>query len=307
MKVGVIIPIHAPQTGANVNVPTYAEVKSIACTAEREGLDSAWITDHLLFRMPPDYVSRGSHEAFTFWSGLAEATTRIELGALVLCTAFRNPAVLAKEAISLDDIANHRITLGLGCGWHEPEFKAFGIPFTNRVSKFEEAMSIIHPMLREGKATFEGRFYQALDLDVSPRDERPGGIPILIASKQARMMELTATFADQWNTAWWGDVDGYKAAAANQDAACLRVQRDPATLTKTAGVMIDLTEDPALKDSYDPAKVIKGPIEHVAEKLRSYAETDCAHVICFLVGLTAEKTAKLAEAARLAGLLTQRS
>jgi alkanesulfonate monooxygenase SsuD/methylene tetrahydromethanopterin reductase-like flavin-dependent oxidoreductase (luciferase family) len=305
MKVGVIIPAHAPQTGPNVQAPSYAEIKSIACTAEAEGLDSAWITDHLLFRMPPDYVSRGSHEAFTIWAGLAEATTRIELGALVLCTAFRNPAVLAKEAISLDAIANHRITLGLGCGWHEPEFKAFGIPFTNRVSKFEEAMSIIHPMLREGSVTFEGRFYQAVDCDVSPRDDRPGGIPILIASKQDRMMDLTARFADQWNTAWWGDVDGYKAASAKQDTACLRLQRDPATLIRTAGVMIDLTDDLAPKDSYDPAKVIKGPIEHVAEKLRSYAETDCAHVICLLVGLTDAKVVKLAEAARLAGLLTQ--
>ena len=303
MKVGVIIPIHAPQTGPNVNAPTYAEIKSIACTAEQEGFDSAWITDHLLFRMAPDYVSRGSHEAFTVWAGLAEATSRIELGAMVLCTAFRNPAVLAKEAISLDAVANHRITLGLGCGWHEPEFKAFGIPFTNRVSKFEEAMSIIHPMLRDGNVTFEGKFYQAVDLDVSPRDDRPGGIPILIASKQARMMDLTATFADQWNTAWWGDVQGYKDAAANQDAACVRVGRDPSSLTKTAGVMIDITDDVAPAGSYDPAKVVMGPIEHVAEKLRTYAETDCAHVICFLVGLTKEKTLKLAEAARLAGLI----
>lgn len=304
MKVGVFIPAHAPLTGSNVQAPTYAEIKSIVCTAEAVGLVSAWISDHLLFRTPPDFVSRGSHEAFTIWSGLAEATTRVELGALVLCTAFRNPAVLVKEAISLDAIAGHRITLGLGCGWHEPEFTAFGIPFANRVSRFEEAMSIIHPLLREGTATFEGRFHQVVKCDISPRDDRPGGIPILIASKQDRMMEITARFADQWNTAWWGDVDGYAAAAAKQDAACLRMQRDPATLTKTAGVTIEFTDDLAPAGSYDPAKVIKGPIEHVAEKLRAYADTGCAQAICFLNGLTVEKVGKLADAARLAGLLT---
>jgi hypothetical protein len=69
--------------------------------------------------------------------------------------------------------------------------------------------------------------------------------------------------------------------------------------------MIDFTDDKAPAGSYDPAKVVKGPIEHVAEKLRTYAETDCEHVICFLVGLTKEKTSKLAEAARLAGLISQ--
>jgi alkanesulfonate monooxygenase SsuD/methylene tetrahydromethanopterin reductase-like flavin-dependent oxidoreductase (luciferase family) len=303
MKVGVIIPLHAPQTGPIVTAPTYAEIKAVAQTAEREGLDSAWITDHLLFRMPPDYVTRASHDAFTVWAGLAEATSRIELGALVLCTAFRNPAIMTKEAVSLDAIAGHRVILGLGCGWHEPEFKAFGIPFTHRVSMFEEAMSIIHPLLRTGEVTFAGRFYRAEDCVLAPPDDRPGGFPIMIASKQPRMMELTARFADQWNTAWWGDVDGYLDMAAKQDAACERIGRDPDTLVKTAGVMIEFTDDVQPADSYDPARVVKGPVEHVAEKLRTYADAGCAHVIGFLVGLTPEKTEMFAEAARQAGLV----
>ena len=302
MKVGVIIPLHAPQQGPNVFAPTYAEVKAVALTAEREGLDSAWITDHLIFRMPPDFVDRASHEAFTIWAGIAEATSRIELGAMVLCTAFRNPTVMAKEAVSLDAVAGHRIILGVGCGWHEPEFKAFGIPFTHRVSMFEEAMSIIRPLLRDGKVSFQGKHYQAEDCVLVPPDDRPGGIPVLIASKQPRMMELTARFADQWNTAWWGDVDGYSDAAAKQDAACERIGRDPATLIKTAGVMIDFAAEVPAADSYDPARVVKGPVEHVAEKLRTYADAGCAHAICFLVGLTPEKTEMLAEASRMAGL-----
>jgi len=302
MKVGVIIPLHAPQTGPNVFAPTYAEVRKVALTAERVGLDSAWITDHLIFRMAPDFVDRASHEAFTIWAGIAEATSRIELGAMVLCTAFRNPAVMVKEAVSLDAVAGHRIILGVGCGWHEPEFTAFGIPFTHRVSMFEEAMSIIRPLLRDGKVTFQGKHYRADDCVLVPPDDRPGGIPILIASKQPRMMELTARFADQWNTAWWGNVGGYREAAAKQDAACERIGRDPATLVKTAGVMIDFADDVPPADSYDPARVVKGSVEHVAETLRTYADAGCAHAICFLVGLTAAKTEMLAEASRLAGL-----
>ena len=302
MKVGVIIPIHAPLTGPTITAPTYAHVRSVAKTADRIGLDSAWITDHLLFRMPDQRETRGSHDAFTVWAGIAEATERIELGALVLCTAFRNPAVLAKEAVSLDAIAGHRVTLGLGCGWHEPEFAAFGIPFKPRVSMFEEAMSIIHPLLRNGSVTFEGKHYRAVNCDLIPPDDRPGGIPILIASKRPRMLELTARFADQWNSAWWGDVDGYAHDAAELDLACERIGRDPATLAKTAGVMIEFTEDTVAADSYDPKRFVKGPIPHVAEKLAAYAEAGCAHVIGFMHGVNEEKTEMLAEAARLAGL-----
>ena len=303
MKVGVIVPLHAPFDGPSPEARTYREMRSIFTTAEDSGLDSAWVTDHLLFRFPPEHRTLHSHEAFTIWAGLAEATRRIELGSMVLCTAFRNPAVLAKEAVSLDAVAGHRITLGLGCGWHEPEFRAFGIPFTNVVSRFEEAMSIIHPLLREGRVTFEGQFSSAVDCELVPPDDRPGGIPILIASKQPRMMELTARFADQWNTAWHGDVSAYT-AAAGLDAACERVGRDPSTLAKTAGIVVDILADDAPVDTENAATAIRGPIGHVAEVLAAYAETDCAHVICNLPGLTAEKTARLADAAKMAGVLT---
>ena len=304
MKVGVIVPLHAPFDGPSPKARTYQELRSIFTTAEDAGLDSAWVTDHLLFRFPPEHRTLHSHEAFTIWAGLAEATSRIELGSMVLCTAFRNPAVLAKEAVSLDAVAGHRTTLGLGCGWHEPEFKAFGIPFTNVVSRFEEAMSIIHPLLREGRADVQGQYYSAVDCELVPPDDRPGGIPILIASKQPRMNELTARFADQWNTAWHGEVAAYQAAAGTMDAACERVGRDPGTLAKTAGIMVDILDDGAAVDIENAATAIRGPIAHVAEQLAAYAATDCAHVICNLPDLTAEKTARLAEAAKLAGLLT---
>jgi alkanesulfonate monooxygenase SsuD/methylene tetrahydromethanopterin reductase-like flavin-dependent oxidoreductase (luciferase family) len=157
--------------------------------------------------------------------------------------------------------------------------------------------------LRTGSATFDGRYYQAVDCVLSPPDDRPGGIPILIASAQPRMTELTARFADQWNTAWWGDIDGYALGAANLDAACERVGRDPGTIAKTAGVTIEFTDDTAPADSYDPARVVKGPIEHVAGKLARYSEAGCAHLIGLMPNLTDEKVEKLAAAAKMAGLI----
>jgi alkanesulfonate monooxygenase SsuD/methylene tetrahydromethanopterin reductase-like flavin-dependent oxidoreductase (luciferase family) len=303
MKVGVIVPIHGPFKGPHYTAPSYSTVKSIYQTAEGVGLDSAWITDHLLFRFPPENINIHSHEAFTFWGGVAEATSRIELGSLVLCMPFRNPAMMAKLAVSLNEVSNDRITFGVGCGWHEPEFKAFGYPFTNLVSKFEEAMQILHPLLREGKVDFHGTYYEASNCELCPPDTRPGGIPILIASHQPRMMEITARFADQWNGAWFGDVQTYNDRVALLNAACGRVGRDPKSIVKTAGVAINFQDSVPTDDSYDPKTVIAGPVEHVAEKLAEYAQADCQHLIANLTGLTDAKVEKLADAAKQAGLL----
>lgn len=303
MKVGVIVPIHGQFKGPDYTAPVYTTVKSIYQTAEAVGLDSAWITDHLLFRFPPENINIESHEAFTFWAGVAEVTSRIELGSLVLCMPFRNPAMMAKLAVSLNDVSNDRVTFGVGCGWHEPEFKAFGYPFTNLVSKFEEALKIMHPLLRTGAVDFKGTYYEAINCELCPPDTRPGGIPILIASHQPRMMDLTATYADQWNGAWFGDVQGYVDRVALLDAACERVGRDTKTLFKTAGVVIDFQDSVPSAEDVDPAGTIAGPIEYVAEKLVEYSKTDCGQLIANLRGLNEKKTEQLAQAARLAGLI----
>jgi alkanesulfonate monooxygenase SsuD/methylene tetrahydromethanopterin reductase-like flavin-dependent oxidoreductase (luciferase family) len=304
MKVGLIVPIHGPFKGEDPTTRSYAETKAIYQAIEAEGLDSAWITDHLLFRFP-DKHNIHSHEAFTFWSGLAEATSRIELGSLVLCMPFRNPAYLAKLAVSLDDVAQHRVTLGVGCGWHEPEFTAFGYPFDNRVSRFEEAMQILHPLLRTGHVDFRGKYHQAIDCDLVPADTRPGGIPIMIASTQPRMMDLTAQFADQWNGAWFGEVSMYQERAADLDAACERVGRDPKTLLKTAGVSIRFQDDVEPAPAEGPVKVLAGPVQYIAEQLSAYAETDCGHFIGNLADLTVEGIGKFAESAKSAGLISR--
>jgi len=146
MKVGLILPIG---TNKELGRPlSYAEIRDLALRAEDGGLDSVWIPDHLIYRFP-EQPQAGVWEAWTITTGLAEATKRIELGTLVICVPFRNPALVAKMAVTLDEVSNGRFILGLGAGWHKPEFDAFGYPFDHLVDRFEEALKIIVPLLRE--------------------------------------------------------------------------------------------------------------------------------------------------------------
>src|SRR6185437_3414304 len=156
MKVGMVVTIVDEGTGSGA--PDWPEVSALASRAESAGLDSLWVIDHLVLgnEQRPEY---GLHEAITILSALAATTRRVELGTLVLATSFRPPAVLAKMAATIDRVAAGRLILGLGCGWHEPEYRAFGFPFDHRVGRFDEAMAIISPLLAAQRVTLDGQFY----------------------------------------------------------------------------------------------------------------------------------------------------
>ena len=161
MKVGVVMPI-GPQDGTGV-VPSWEETRVAALATEEAGFDSAWVYDHLLFRFGTD-PTQGIHEAWTVLSAMAAITSRVELGILEMAMPFRNPALLAKMAATLEEVSGGRLILGVGCGWHEPEFDAFGFPFDHRVGRFELALSILLPAVRDGRASFDGRCHAARDL-----------------------------------------------------------------------------------------------------------------------------------------------
>src|SRR5262245_27081060 len=154
MRLGVITDLS--EDGLDGRTPRYKDIEAQAQAAEAVGLDSFWLADHLLYRRTEqvDIDEMGCWEAFTFLSALAAATTRIQLGPLVAATSFRNPALLAKMADSLDEISDGRFILGIGAGWHQPEYDGFGYPFDHRVARFEESLQIIKPLLREGKVDF---------------------------------------------------------------------------------------------------------------------------------------------------------
>ena len=290
MKIGLMLPLGESQAGGWTNL------RALALAAEEHGLDSVWGADHLIFR--DDGETEGIHECWTVLTAIAAITERVEIGPMVLALPFRNPALTAKMAAELDEVSAGRLILGLGCGWHEPEFDAFGYPFDHRVSRFEEGMRVLAPLLREGAVTFEGEYHRAVDAELLPRPIRPNGPPILIAGKQPRMLGLVAEYADQWNAAWFGPpagADELRKRITNLRAALDEAGRDPATLEMTAGIFVAF-------DGADgaPDTAIRGTIEEVAEELAGYAELDVRHLITHLWPRTPDAVRQLAEAAALA-------
>jgi probable F420-dependent oxidoreductase len=291
MKIGLMLPLGADETNG------FADLRAMALEAEASGLDSVWGADHLIYR--DDEGTVGIHECWTVLTAVAAMTSRVEIGPMVLALPFRNPALVAKMAAELDEVSDGRLILGLGCGWHEPEFDAFGYPFDHRVGRFEEGMKIVAPLLRGESVTFEGRYHSAVDAELVPRPVRPGGPPILIAGKQPRMLGLVAEHAAQWNAAWYGfpdRADGLRTRLADLEAALGAARRDPATLELTAGIFVAF--DGA--DADDVERSIHGTMTEIADGLAGYAELGVSHLITHIFPRTPEAVARLGEAAALA-------
>jgi len=192
--------VQLPEVEREVRWPEYVEM---ARRAEAVGFDSLWLGDHLLYRYD-DGSTRGPWEMWTMLAALAASTSRIRLGSLVASTAFHAPAMLAKLATTVDEVSGGRLILGLGAGWNEPEFRAFGFPFDHRIDRFEEAFTIVRTLLQDGAIDFDGRYFQARDAELLPRPSRPGGPPLLIGSIGPRMLRITLPHVQAWNV-WYAD------------------------------------------------------------------------------------------------------
>lgn len=293
MKIGIALPIAENDKGDQAS---YADVRTMALQAEETGFDSIWVFDHLLFRHG-DQPTRGIWEAWTILAGLAEATERVELGTLVLCVPFRNPGLLAKMADALDEISGGRLILGIGAGWHKPEFDAFGYPFDHLASRFEDAVQIIQPLLATGEVDFEGEWSQAPNGVSRPRGPRPQGPPLLIASSGPRMLRLTARYATAWNTCWLGMPTRLDERRAALDAACAEVGRDPAEIETTVGVSVAYPDlDPTIEDADDEDRFLSGSAADIAAGLRAHDEAGVGHVIVNIAPNTPRALTRLADA-----------
>ncbi|MBV7332325.1 LLM class flavin-dependent oxidoreductase [Chloroflexi bacterium TSY] len=273
MKIGFLVNhMKDPVTGV---IPTYAEIREMAQVVEAHGFDSIWLVDHLFFRFEGEETA-GIWECWTLLSALAEATERVELGTLVLCNPFRNPALLAKMAHTLDEVSQGRLILGVGAGWHQPEFDAFGFPFDRRVGRFEEALQIMKPLLQGEPVDFAGTHYQVQNCEITPLGPRTEGVPLLVASFGPRMLRLTARYADQWNTAWLGDPQELGERLEGIQNACAEVNRDPTTLTITVGVSIAF---PDLGETNTFAKEpLSGSTHELAQAFAAYEEAGVDHL-----------------------------
>jgi alkanesulfonate monooxygenase SsuD/methylene tetrahydromethanopterin reductase-like flavin-dependent oxidoreductase (luciferase family) len=207
---------------------------------------------------------------------LAAVTTRVELGTLVLCTGFRNPALLAKMADAVEEISNGRLILGIGAGWNEYEFNAFGYPFDHRVSRFEEALTIIHGLLKHGQVDFVGKYHEARECELTPRGgPRPEGPPIMVGSSAPRMLGLTAKYADQWNI-FHTSPEQLAERRALVDAACEAAGRDPKTLVRTASVRANVLGRTSRQGSSIPP--LQGSNEEIAEGILALAREGAEHI-----------------------------
>jgi probable F420-dependent oxidoreductase len=300
MKIGLMLPIGQQELLAGPD--RWSLFRDMALAAEASGLDSVWCAHHLLLRHDETAEPGGTdgiHEAWTILSAVAAITNRVEIGPLVLCVPFRNPALTAKMATTLDEVSGGRLILGLGCGWHEPEFDAFGYEFDHRVSQFAEALEIIVPMLRSGTATFDGRWQHAADARLAPPGLRSDGPSILIAGKGPRMLELVARHADAWNSAWYGHPDEaneLRERISRLHAALDSAGRPRDSLELTAGIFV--AASPA--DDDRPEETITGSLDEIAEALAGYGALGVTHLIVHLWPRTVEAVEQLGAAAAIA-------
>ena len=282
-KIGLFVPhFEQPWNGRALR---WADIAAVARRAEEVGFDSFWVPDHLLSRFP-QVNQQGAWDAWSLLAALATMTQSIEIGPLVACSSFRNPALIAKMAATIDEISGGRLILGLGAGWHEPEYVAFGFPYDHRVSRFSEALQIITALLRTGHVDFEGAYYAARYCELRPRGPRPDGPPILIGGSGDRMLNLTARYGDAWNADRQNDVAAVQALNARVDAACHDVDREPASLSRVIGIQVDLLN--ASRQAMQPRQWVMAPWpltgtpKELAAQIRRYAEARVEHMMVWI-------------------------
>jgi alkanesulfonate monooxygenase SsuD/methylene tetrahydromethanopterin reductase-like flavin-dependent oxidoreductase (luciferase family) len=265
---------------------------AIARAAEAEGFDSIWMGDHLLYDLPNGEV-RGPWEEWTALAALACVTERVELGPLVASTSFHPPAMLAKLAGTVDAVSSGRLILGLGAGWNQREYAAFGIPYDKRVSRFEEAFTIIRELLRTGRSDFHGVYYDVEDCVLDPSPVRPGGPPLMLGSISPRMLRIGLPHVDAWNV-WWSDygnaAEGFEAVRARVEDAIERVGRVPGEVEATAAVLVQLPGGVGrlMGETYNDRTVRPILVDDLAEHLEAMADAGATHLQLVLDPITVE-------------------
>ena len=277
LKVGLILPDTEREMGGAT--ARWTDLASLARSAEALGFDSLWNADHLIYRFD-GVPQQGPWECWSVMAALAAVTTNIEIGPLVAATAYRNPTLQAKIAETVDEISGGRLVLGLGAGWLPSDYSAFGYPFDHRVSRFAEAIEIIHGLLRNDTVTFHGEYYDAEECEIRPRGPRPGGIPIMIGILKTyapKMFSLLARYGDIWN-AWarqsLAEVEADREAV---DAAMTMHGRDPATVERTVSLLVDLPSSTGRPTEEKQAIRPREP-EELADHLFAYANAGISHV-----------------------------
>jgi probable F420-dependent oxidoreductase len=249
MRIGLALP-HYDYSFPNGEPLAWERLVEAARRAESLGFDSIWISDHFfldLARYGGPAEPAGTFEPFTALAGLAMATERIRLGTLVACAPFRHPAHVAKMATALDLISGGRFDLGIGAGWYEPEFAAFGYEFPSNGDRFallEESVQVLAGLFAEGPFTHEGKRFQLEAAFNHPRPAQPNGPPIWVGGKGGdRLLRLVAGHASGWNTVWKRTVDSFAERADKLRRTAEATGRDPESVRLSIGLYTLVGED----------------------------------------------------------------
>jgi alkanesulfonate monooxygenase SsuD/methylene tetrahydromethanopterin reductase-like flavin-dependent oxidoreductase (luciferase family) len=274
IEIGLVLPLW--DSFLDGSTTRWVDIRSLALRAEELGFDTVWVPDELLWR-PTDEDPQGWWEAVAMAGAVAAATSRIKVGTWILSALHRNPGITAKAVETIDEISGGRFVFGLGSGHAGAQARAFGLPEDHVYGRFAEALEIILPLLREGRADFEGTFHAARALEQRPVGPRPGRIPIMIGAKGPKMLRLAALHADIWS--WFAeersDLAELGPRLAALEAACVDVDRDPGTIGKSAGIVVEPTSVSGPDALGTP---VRGSTAEIADVLRRFGAAGFTNV-----------------------------
>ncbi len=275
MEVGIFLPVggEGMMGGETAN---YDGLRDMTRRAEALGYDFVGVLDHLLFH---------HWECWTMMGALAEATERIKLISYVTCTGYRNPALLARMVHTMDEISAGRTILGVGAGDSETEHENFGYATDRLVSRFEEAMQVIGPLVRSGTIDrFSGQYYDVHDITFAPIGPTSGGVRILVGSLGGpRMMRLTARYGDIWTAALPstnGSVQGFAEASERFDSICVEEGRAPETVKRMAEAVV--RSPGGAPSSWWEGHTVEGDSDAIAEQLQGFADAGADYLMLWI-------------------------
>ena len=279
---------------------TYQHIKDVAQIAEKHGFESLWTSDHFLIK--PDAVDVNCLECWTTLSALASETKTLRLGNMVSSQSYRNPALHANIAASLDHISGGRVYFGIGAGWKEVEYNAYNIPFPApwvRLKQLEEAIEVAKRMWSEPMADYDGKYYSVHSVSMPKPVQKP--LPILVGGMGDQLLKITAKHADVSNFSWNTPLDIYEEKLKVLQKHCKRYGRDYDSIRKSAGLHLAIegaeATAPAPYEKYSGTRNWEyKSMEDAAEFIRGYADLGVDHfVIVFPYGSESESIKVLME------------
>lgn len=249
--------------------------------AEKMGWDGLWFADHFLPFMAAD--DGPVNEVWGVLCALGQATSKIRLGPLVCGNTYRNPAILAKQAVTADHISGGRIVLGLGAGWQENEHTAFGLQFgtfTERFERMEEALQILRQLRDQDRANLDGKHYQVVDAPLSPKPMGP--LPIMIGGGgEKKTLRMVAQYAEEWNV--WSTPETMVSKATVLGRHCETVGRDSKEIKRSSVALLFLcdTEAESKKRREKPMEQASliGTASELREQMQAYVEAGVDELI----------------------------